>query len=279
MENKPTIAKIFDVAEDYRPLGRPVQTAVKDFDDKMDGGLRGGELITFSGLTGHGKTSYALWLTKQIVDSGVPCLWFTYEMNPWYLKQKLEALGAKEGFATFVPIKHDDNSMEWILAKIKEAQERYGCKIFFIDHLHYIIPDNVAGGNIPMAIGSLVRKLKTMAVETDTIVVLIAHMTDPESGERISMRLIRDSKLVSRESDYVYLIERIKKKKPKANRRMDDTPEVNPMEDDDSSVSKILLAKNRRTGDKCNRFFEVSNGNFRQLSINEVNDYKETLEL
>src|SRR3990167_8309611 len=79
------IKKIFEVAEDFRPLGKPILTGNTDFDKAMDGGVRGGELITISGQSGHGKTAWGLWMTKQIVDSGVPCLWFTYEMNPFYL--------------------------------------------------------------------------------------------------------------------------------------------------------------------------------------------------
>lgn len=283
MGNRPTIKKIFEVAEDYRPLGRPIMTAVEDFDNMMDGGFRGGELITLSGLTGQGKTTYALWLTKQIIDSGVPCLFFTYEMNPWYLKEKLRILGANDDLALFVPIKHDDNSMDWILSKIKEAQDRYACKVVFIDHLHYIIPENLPGGNIPMAIGSIVRKLKTMAVETDTIVVLIAHMTDPTGGERISMSLIRDSKLVSRESDYVYLIERIKKRikttTPKMATSISNEDVDTLMADNETDVAKIQLAKNRRTGEKCNRFFRVSNGHFLPMSAEKVREIKDTHQL
>ena len=49
------IKKIFEVAEDYRPLGKPIKTG--EFDDFTDGGVRGGELITISGQSGHGKTS------------------------------------------------------------------------------------------------------------------------------------------------------------------------------------------------------------------------------
>ena len=51
--------------------------------------------------SGKGKTSWALWLTKKIVDSGVPCLWFTYEMNPWYLKEKLVKMGVTENLPIF----------------------------------------------------------------------------------------------------------------------------------------------------------------------------------
>src|SRR3990167_1356965 len=121
--NKSNIGKLFEVAEMYRPKGRALMTGETDFDKAMDGGVRGGELVTISGGSGKGKTSWALWLTKRIVDSGVPVLWFTYEMNPWYLKEKLALLGAKEDLAMFVPFNQEEAVYPWIKKIIIEAVE------------------------------------------------------------------------------------------------------------------------------------------------------------
>lgn len=271
MENKiSTIKKIFDVAESFRPLGKPIMTAVEEFDKAMDGGIRGGELITVSGMSGHGKTSFALWMTKRVVDSGVPCLWFTYEMNPWYLKEKFEALGAKEEFATYVPIQHSENTADWIRDKILEAKEKFACKVIFIDHLHYLIPpDNEQ--NISLVIGGVVRKLKTLAVETDTIIYLIAHMRKLQTGEKVDVNAVRDSALIINESDYVYLVERLKAKKKKR--------EVDNSVDDMTNVTRVSLAKNRRTGRVFNRLFQVMNNDFVQMSEMQIEAIKETLEL
>src|SRR3990167_1098075 len=244
MENK--IKKIFEVAEDYRPLGKPIKTG--EFDDFTDGGVRGGELITISGQSGHGKTSFGLWLTKKVVDSGVPCLWFTYEMNPFYLAEKFAKLGAKEDFNTFVPIDHKQNTAEWIKERILEAKEKYACKIIFIDHLHYLLPPEQEM-NISLMIGGIVRRLKTLAVETDTIIYLIAHARKLQFGEKMDINAVRDSALIINESDYVYLVERLKRE---SGRKKD-------LDRDDETLnySKVSLAKNRRTGDIRNLYFEV----------------------
>lgn len=267
----PTIKPIFEVAEEYRPLDKPIMTTVNDFDNAMDGGVRGGEMITISGLSGHGKTSWALWLTKQIVDSGVPCLWFTYEMNPWYLKEKLVALGAKEEFATYVPIEHSGNSTEWLRGKILESKE-HGCKVVFIDHLHYLIPPQ-QDQNASLLIGGIARKIKQLAIETDTIIYLIAHMRKLDTGEKVNHYAVRDSALIINESDYVYLVERLGRKKQK-NLANEDL-----LSDDLTNYTKVHLAKNRRTGSVVNRFFEVSNHAFKQLTIDEVNGIKEKIQL
>lgn len=264
-----TVKKIFEVAESYRPMGKPIMTAVEAFDDATDGGVRDGELITISGQSGHGKTAWGLWMTKKIVDSGVPVLWFTYEMNPWYLKEKFVQLGAIEDFATFVPIEHSKNTPEWIKEKILEAKELYACKIVVIDHLHYLIPpDNEQ--NISLVVGGVVRKLKTLAVETDTIIYLIAHMRKLGQQEKMSIDAVRDSALIINESDYVYLVERVKSKK-----RREDASSL----DDFTNYCRIQLAKNRRTGKLLTKLFTVDRGYFTEQTDAQITEVKGVLDL
>lgn len=260
------VKRIFEVAEEFRPLGRPIMTAVQDFDNAMDGGVRGGELVTVSGMSGHGKTSYALWLTKRITDSGVPTLWFTYEMNPWYLKEKFVALGATEELNTFVPVEHSGNSAEWIKAHIMKAKEEHGAKCVFIDHLHYLLPPEQEG-NMAILIGGVVRKLKQLAVETDTIIFLIAHMRKLQQGEKVNVDAVRDSALIINESDYVYLVERLKKKE-KSRLAQIATGE------DFTDVSRVSLAKNRRTGRIFHRLFHVAQGEFTAVDMTQYPLYE-----
>ena len=266
MSNIVAVKKIFEVAEEFRPLGKPIMTGMQDFDDAMDGGVRGGELITISGMSGHGKTSYALWLTKKITDSGVPTLWFTYEMNPWYLKEKFVALGADSSLAAYVPIEHSANSDTFIKTHILDAMEKHGCKVVFIDHLHYLIPpDNEQ--NISLVIGGVVRKLKQLAVETDAIIYLIAHMRKLQMGEKVDVSAVRDSALIINESDYVYLVERLKRKEKSR------LQELLPG-DDMTDVSRITLAKNRRTGKLFHRLYHVADGGFTEIPQDEFGLYE-----
>ena len=201
-----------------------------------------------------------MWLTKEIVDSGVPCLWFTYEMNPFYLMDKFQILGAKEEFNTFVPIQHSENTADWIKAHIIKAKEEHHCKIVFIDHLHYLLPTDQEM-NMSLLIGGVVRKLKQLAIETDTIIYLIAHARKLQMGEKMDVNAVRDSALIINESDYVFLVERLKSEK--GGKLEIQTEEM-------SNVSKVMLAKNRRTGKIFNKYFSVSNGKFSELELEEV---------
>jgi KaiC/GvpD/RAD55 family RecA-like ATPase len=263
---------IWDVAEKYRPLGIPIRTPVKDFDDAMDGGVRNGEMITISGLSGEGKTSFALWLTKQISESNVPCLFFTYEMNPWYLKEKLVKMGCKDNLPIFVPIEHSGNQIEWLKERIVEAKDKFGCGVVFIDHLHYLIPENQEK-NASLMIGGIARNIKQVAIETDTAIYLIAHMRKLDTGERVNHYAVRDSALIINESDYVFLVERLKRKKKR------NSVDEDLLADDLTNYTKIHLSKNRRTGAVKNRFFEVENGRFIQLTEDKVKELKDKIEL
>lgn len=269
-----TIDKIFAVAEKYRPVGKPIMSNITEFDNAMDGGVRGGELIVLTGAQKQGKTAYGLWLTKQMVDSGVPILWFTYEMNPWYLKEKFVALGAKEDFQTFVPIEHNGSTDEWIEQKILEAQETQAIKIFFIDHLHYLIPfEQEKAGNSSLFVGSIVRKLKSLAVKTDSIIFLIAHSRRLADGERVGVNTIRDSALVAHEADYVLSVERLKKKERK-NKTLEEIKAGSQ-----TNFSKVAIVANRRTGSEPFKLFRVDSGNFSEMSDSEIEEIKDDVQI
>lgn len=273
METK-EIAKIFEVAEEFRPLGKPIMSGVDSFDKASDGGIRGGELVVLTGSQKQGKTSYALWLTKRIVDSGVPCLWFTYEMNPWYLKEKLQALGAKEEFATYVPFKQDDKSIDFIEQRILEAQESHACKIIFIDHLHRLVSyEQELTGNTSWVVGAVAKRLKDLAVRTDSIIFLIAHSKRLAEGERVDVNSIRDSALVANEADYVYTIERLKKKEKKIK----SLEEI--MDGNQTDYSKVCLVANRRTGGCPIKLFQVTNGIFTELTQGQVESIKDSVQI
>ena len=113
-----------------------------------------------------------------------------------------------------------------------------------------------------------------MAIETDTIIYLIAHMRKLDTGEKVNHYAVRDSALIINESDYVYLVERLSRKKNLKNPMSEDL-----LADDLTEYTKVHLAKNRRTGSVVNRFFSVSNSSFKQLTIDEVTNIKDKIQL
>jgi replicative DNA helicase len=232
------IKKIFDVANDYKPSKEVFPCGFERFDKAMDGGFRGGELVTISGQTGQGKTLFAQCLACNFDKIKVPSLWFSYEMNPWYLKERFVKMGKGSEMLAYSPIKLIENTFEFLNQNIELAKSEFACKIIFIDHLHYLVPLSESHNNISFLVGGIVRELKKMAVSHDVIIFLIAHTKKVYQAEKLDLSSIRDSSLVAQESDYVYLVERQKKEQGKLD--TSDTEWTNQ--------TKISLAKNRRTG-------------------------------
>jgi len=231
-----TIELLEEVAKRFIPSNEVYPLGIDDFDYSMDGGIRGGELIVVSGQTGSGKTLYCQTLSVNLSKKGVPSLWFSFEMNPYYLLKKFKQM-CKDDLYIYSPIDLIQNSIEFIDQEIKEATEEKACKIIFIDHLHYLIPLNQTL-NSSLLIGAVVRELKKIAIKRDVIIFLIAHTKKIYQDERLELSSIRDSGIIACEADYVFLIERLKKEQKVLDKRGTEW----------TNQTKISLAKNRRTG-------------------------------
>jgi len=259
---KDTVRPIFEVAKNYQPTTEVFPCSMSFFDKAMDGGFRGGELVVISGDTGQGKTTFSQVLTKNFHNKSIPSLWFSYECNPWYLKEKFVQMGCDKDLLAYSPIELAENTIDFLLTEIKEAKEKFACKVVFIDHLHYLIPLS-ANNNSSLLIGHIIRSLKRMCVEEDIIIFLIAHTKKIHSDEKLELSSIRDSSLIAQEADYVYLVERIKKSQKKIN--SGDTEWTNQ--------TRVSLAKNRRTGKMM--FVEF---NYKDNNLIEIDGTRESEE-
>lgn len=255
-ENR-TIEKLFVVGEMNKPSAEFVPLGIREFDKVMDGGMRGGELIVISGQTGMGKTLWAQTITCNINKIDIPNLWFTYEMSPYYLKGKFVQMGQTLKDPIFSPIVLANGTINFIKGEIQEAIDEEGCKVVFIDHLHYLIPLEQSI-NASLLIGGVVRELKKIAIQFNIIIVLIAHTKKVYQGEELDLSSVRDSSLICQESDYVFLVERIKVEPPK-NKKLDIIIS-SPVGTEWTNNTRIKLAKNRRTGKMIFVEFQYNNG-------------------
>ena len=179
----------------------------RTLDSCMDG-VQAGELTVISGLTGNGKTLLAQTLTRNFSDSGIPCLWFTYEvMAPQFLEQFGIPLPV---FA--MPNVLKSNSIFWIEERIYESCLKFETKVVFIDHLHYLI-DLGLRHNVSLEIGKLMRSLKKIAIRYVQTIFLVCHMTKIQEEKEPDNDNLRDSALIACEADNVFFVWR-KKTRP-----------------------------------------------------------------
>lgn len=170
--------------------------------DKYIDGFRDGEVYAISGPTKMGKTLLAQTLTANFIQQQVFPLWFTYEVPA---KQFLSQF--KELPFIYMPSRLKAHSMKWIEERILESFVKYNTRVIFIDHLHYLF--DIAQTRSPsLEIGSVIRKLKTIAVNSGFIIFLLCHTMKGRSDDNLTYESIRDSSFVSQESDSVFMIKR-----------------------------------------------------------------------
>jgi len=170
--------------------------------DKYCDGFRDGELIVISGLTKHGKTLLAQSLTITFTKQQEFPLWFTYEVPA---RQFLSQFPELPLF--YLPTKLKAHALNWIEDRIRESFEKYRTRVVFLDHLHYLF-DMARVRSPSIEIGTVIRKLKTLAVELGLCIFLLCHTTKGKSDENPTYESIRDSSFVAQESDCVLMIKR-----------------------------------------------------------------------
>lgn len=231
------------------------------FDEVIRGGVIPGDLVVVSGQTSHGKSSLCQDWTMSLIRSEkkVKVLWFSYELMVSEIWRKFQEMGATKEDMVFAPAKHSTGSLDWVEKKIKEAKEKFGIKAVVIDHLGFLLPKIKKGmseksmsSNYATYLTQIVREIKTMALQEEIIVFLPVHMKKKERrSDGADIEDLKDSSGIGQEADLVFLIER----------------EKNNNKDADScftELTKIYLAKNRRTGITKIGRFTMMNGRFVQ---------------
>jgi len=185
-------------------------------------GFQGGELITISGPTKNGKTLLAQTLTVNFAKQYAFPLWFSFEVPA---RQFLSQF--KELPLIYMPQKLKPRAMEWFEERVQESFIKYNTRIIFVDHLHYLV-DLARQKQMSIEIGTIIRRLKTLAVNGDFVIFLLCHTTKGKQDGVLSYESIRDSSFISQESDSVIMIKR--------------TPE------DGDNTARARIEFHRRTG-------------------------------
>ncbi len=226
--------------------------------DKILGGFYEGQVISMSGETSSGKSQILIDFTKNFAKDRIPCLWFSYELSTY---EFLKRFGKDMPQFSYLPNKNIESNLKWLRDRIKEAIVKYGTKIIFIDHLHYLINLKELGrGNPSLMIGEIMRELKKIAVDYGLIIFIVAHISKVPDGQKLSLSMIRDSSLITQESDIVLFIKR--------GREKDDNLQLGYTF---TNKSVLIVAKNRRRGEVGEAKLEFENGMLKEEGIVEYN--------
>lgn len=218
------------------------------FNEVMKGGISGGDLVIISGRTGQGKTTFAQTINYHLSQEQIPTAWFSYELPVRELWEKFQAMGIKaEDFLAYVPKPNKSGKLGWIKKKIMETCLKHNTQVIFIDHLGFLTPEiNESNArdfdqNYSSYLGQLTRQLKTLAMDNNIVIVLLAHTR--KTKDSLDVEDIAHSVGIPQEADFVFMVERLKVKTTK-KWQVDSEPEGDVY----TPFSRISLQKNRRTG-------------------------------
>ena len=258
-----------ELAEELKKTDESVfrfKTGMESLDKNLDG-VEAGELIIVTGPTGEGKTTLLMSITRNIASDKINSLWFTLEVTPRQFINKLVKADEGAVLPTFyIPMAgYDDidrefmeefrrrkrrefEMIDWVEYKVIEAKLKSEAKgetlrAVFIDHIHMIFSIARVERNVSLEIGDMVAKIKSIALENNIVIFLIAHSKDDPNGTNREPRKedIRDSGLISRLADTIIGVWRIPNDDDGHGTRR---KEIN----EGDNKAKIRIFKNRRNG-------------------------------
>lgn len=164
-------------------------------------GFRKNQLIVLAAPTKSGKTSFCVELTIRLEH--LKPVWVPFEESAEELVRKFQE--RKEQPPLFyTPQNITGNTTSWIEKRVVEGKVKYGSKIFFIDHLHFIVP--FSSDRLDTRIGQAMRELKQLAKKHEVIIVLVAHLKKTNMTVSPTLEDLRDSSFIAQEADTVMML-------------------------------------------------------------------------
>ena len=253
-------------------------------------GLRQGELVTFTGGTGLGKSSVVRelehWLIKQTKDNiGIIALEenkyrtadgiISIEANDrLYLKEKREAYSDEELSKLFDTIIQKGRvfihshlgvtDIEEFFSKLRYIIIGCECKWVIVDHLHMLV-NVLSEGDERRGIDSLMNRLRSLVEETGVGMLLVSHLRRAagerghEKGIQVSLSHLKGSQGIAQLSDCVIALER--------NQQANNAEEAN--------TTRVRVLKSRYTGDTglaCALKYDTESGRLYEVTDEETFD-------
>lgn len=215
--------------------------------DAILDGFRENQLIVIAAPTKSGKTQMCVELTIRM-DNTNP-VWVPFEESAKELIRKFYDRG-EEPPLFYTPQNIIGNTVDWIEKRVVEGKVKYGSKLFFIDHLHFIVP--FSSDRLDTRIGQTMRDLKAVAKRNNVIIVLVAHLKKTRLDISPDLEDLRDSSFIAQEADTVIMLWR------KTHRNDDGEVEV-------MNNTIVSVQANRRTGNTGNMELYFDKGRFLEV--------------
>lgn len=222
--------------------------------DEILKGFRKNQLIVLAAPTKSGKTQFCVELTIRMNDTNP--VWVPFEESAEELVRKFYDR-KEEPPVFYTPKVITGNTVEWVEKRVVEGKVKYGSKLFFIDHLHFIVP--FTSDRLDTRIGKTMRELKTIAKKNGVMIVLVAHLKKTNLTISPTLEDLRDSSFIAQEADTVMMLWR------KAKRNDDGDMEI-------TNDTLLSVQANRRTGNTGNVKLTYANGRYLEQEWKHANE-------
>lgn len=175
-------------------------TGIKKLDDILQG-FRRNQLIVLAAPTKSGKTQFTVELASRLKETNPVMI--PFEESAEEIVRKFNDRKEKPPLF-YTPKSITGNTLTWIEKKIIEGKVKYNSVLFFIDHLHFIVP--FTSDRLDTRIGQTMRELKTIAKNHNVIIVLVAHLKKTDMQVSPTLEDLRDSSFVAQEADTVMMM-------------------------------------------------------------------------
>ncbi len=238
-------------------------TGIPSLDSCVDG-FRKGQLVVMSGPPKHGKSSMAQTFTKNFTDRGLKCLWFSYELGYEELFDKFPM----EKMDFYVPNYMETGNVQWVEDKIIESTIKFNTEIVFIDHLDFLRDPQIIkvhGDHLSSYVGSIVQKIKRIAIERNVVIFLLSHIRKNEwkTNDTPTSVELADSRQTAQLADFVLMMVRKR-------------AETNSDEIYDGTKAMLSVVENRHNGKTKKIFVHLDGKQFMETSVEKV--YQDNLE-
>ena len=253
-------------------------------------GMRKNELVTLTGGTGLGKSSFTRELTHYLIKNtednvGIIALeenWlrtadgivaieandriYLEEKRNKYTEEELTELFDKAiaKDKVFIHAHLGSNDIDEIFSKLRYMIIGCECSWIIVDHLHMLV-SQLTEGDERRGIDNLMNRLRSLVEETGVGMFLVSHLRRAagekghEQGIVVSLSHLKGSQGISQLSDCVIALER--------NQQAEDPEEAN--------TTKVRVLKSRYTGDTglaCSLLYDPETGRMTELSDQETLD-------
>ena len=226
MENCHSMSEVLDMLEEQLWFstdhfdGLPSQFT--DVNAMIAGGYWNGQLITLSGVSGTGKTSYVLQELLWHAKNGNPTYMLCLEMPETMMMRKLIE---KEFNVPMLKITQEHvqryrkqlekwpiyfgnkgRDLDEVERTIRAAVKRYDLKLVAFDNLNYFVRSI---DNVTQEIARVTKRFKEIAVDLHIPIILIAQPRKFDDDTR-TMRAsdLKDSSAIQQDSDVIILLHR-----------------------------------------------------------------------